>query len=90
MTDVKGKELRCIHLLLGLFFGISGLVALFQAIYPVALWVISLGLLFIFFAFQERLAKKIGERGAKAIHILLALLVIGTGSIALLKTFHIL
>lgn len=89
MTEVKEKELWCVHLLLGLFFSISGLVALFQATYLVGFWVISLGLLFIFFTFQERLAQKMGRGKAKAIHIILALLVIATGSMALLKTFHI-
>ena len=89
MNNEKSKNVRLIHLFLGLLFTIGGISTLINARYLFSSWIISLGLLFLFESFKLILSSKISLKSIMAIHYILASIVLITGVIAMLMEFEI-
>ena len=90
MDNEKQKNVKLIHLLLGLFFTISGISTLVNERYLFSTWIISLGLFFLFDSFKITLGSKISPKTIIAFHYILASIVFITGVIAMLMEFEIL
>jgi hypothetical protein len=81
----KLKNLQIIHLILGFFFFIAGILTLFKGNYLFSIWIISLGMLFLFYIFKEIFYSNIRPVIIDIIHYTLALVVLVTGLITLLN-----
>lgn len=84
MHIYKSTNLQIIHLFLGIFFSITGILTLFKGNYLFSVWIISLGMLILFYTFKEVFYSKIKPVIIYIIHFTLALVVIVTGLIILL------
>ena len=89
MNNEKQKKFKVIHLLLGLFFVISGISILFDARYVFSSWIISLGLFFLFDSYKESLKSKINSSSLELIHYILAGIVLITGITVMLTELEI-
>ena len=83
MNKNKTKKMQGIHLILGLFLAIAGISILVDARYLFGLWILSLGLLFLFESFRESLKLKLNPKSVSAIRYVLAAIVLVTGIAAL-------
>lgn len=79
MNSEKSKGIQTIHLILGIFFTIAGVLTLVNADYIFSIWVISLGLLFLFDAIKEILKSKLNPNSLKVIHFIIGVIVLITG-----------
>jgi len=77
MNSEKSKGIQTIHLILGVFFTIAGVLTLVNADYIFSIWVISLGLLFLFDSIKEML--KLNPNSLKVIHFIIGAIVLITG-----------
>ena len=84
MKTTNSKNLWIMHFILGLFFTIAGLFTLVKANYPFSIWIISLGLLFLFDSIKDTLKVKVKSVILDLIHYTLALTVLTTGILTLL------
>lgn len=85
MYTYMSKNLQIVHLILGLFFSIAGILTLFKGNYVFSIWIISLGMLFLFHFFKELMHSKIKPVIIDIIHYILAFVVLVTGLITLLN-----
>jgi hypothetical protein len=79
MNTFKLKNLQVLHLTLGIFFSISGILTLFKANYLFSIWIISLGLFFLSDIFGTLLVSGIKPVLLKTIHYTFAIIVLLTG-----------
>jgi len=85
MKSFELKDIQYLHLILGLFFTIAGFFTLLKADYIYSIWIISLGLFFLFDIIQKSLLSGIKSTTIKLIHYSLVLIVLLTGLITLFK-----
>jgi len=83
MKNLKSKNLQVLHFILGLFFTIAGLFTLVKANYLFSIWIISLGLLFLFDTIKDRLTTSVKPFILDIIHYALAIIVLATGILTL-------
>ena len=89
MNNKKYKRIQIIHLILGLFFTIVGVFNFDYADYLFGIWIISLGVLFLFDSFKEILKSKLNPNYLEVIHYIIAAFVLITGVAALSIKFNI-
>ena len=89
MNKIKFRKLQVLHLLIGIFFTIAGILTLFKANYLFSVWIISLGFLFLFDSIKNKLMFKVKSEILEIIHYLLALIVLIAGISTLLIEFEI-
>jgi len=87
MDSEKPKGIQTIHLILGIFFTIAGLLTLVNVDYIFSIWVISLGLLFLFDSIKEML--KLNPNSLKVIHFIIGAIVLISGIASLSVKFGI-
>jgi len=87
MDSEKPKGIQTIHLILGIFFTIAGLLTLVNVDYIFSIWVISLGLLFLFDSIKEML--KLNQNSLKVIHFIIGAIVLISGIASLSVKFGI-
>ena len=84
MDIIKSKNLQVLHVVLGLFFIITGLFALIKANYLYSIWTISLGLLFLVDILKGLLNSSIKPVYLKIMHYVIVMIVLISGIIVLL------
>ena len=84
MDIIKSKNLQVLHVVLGLFFIITGLFALIKANYLYGIWTISLGLLFLVDILKGLLNSSIKPVYLKIMHYVIVMIVLISGIIVLL------
>ncbi len=83
MKTVKLKDFQFLHLILGLFFTLAGILTLSKADYIYSIWITSLGIFFLFDITQKSLLPGSKSTTIKIIHYALILIVLLTGLIVL-------
>lgn len=89
MNKIKFRKLQVLHLLIGIFFTIAGILTLFKANYLFSIWIISLGLLFLFETIKEALKLRVKPVILEIMHYTLAVILLITGISTLLIEFEI-
>jgi hypothetical protein len=90
MNSTQSKSLQLLHLILGFFFTIAGILTLFKVDYLFSVWIISFGLLFLFYTTKDVLKLRVKPVILEIMHYLLALIVLMTGIFTLLIDFELL
>jgi hypothetical protein len=85
MKSTNSKSLQYLHLTLGIFFVIAGIVTLQKSDYLYSIWVIALGLFFLFDMIQKAFLVGLNQKTQKAIHYALAAIVLAMGLITLFR-----
>jgi len=85
VDNTKSKNLQVLHIILGLFFTIAGLLTLSKANYIFSVWIILLGLLFLIDIVKEVLKSRVKPLYLNILHYAIALIVLITGISTLLK-----
>ncbi len=79
MDSTTDEKINIIHLVLGLFFILCSLSTLMTTSYFFTLWVTSLGILFLFDSLEESLHVKLNHQSLRAIHYVIAAVVLISG-----------
>jgi hypothetical protein len=84
VVTINSKNLQVLHIILGLFFTLAGILTLTDLNYLFSIWIVSLGFLFLHDSIRDALKQKIKPVIFEILHYTLALIVLITGILTLL------
>ena len=89
MKTVKSKPILALHLILGLFFTLSGILTIGNKHYIFNVWLISLGLSFLIDPLKLYLLTKINPKSLKIFTYILYAIVVISGVLVFTMEFNV-
>ncbi len=89
MRQNKPIILQALHLLFGLIFTVAGILYLGQGRAVFAVWIFSLGILFLFDIFRQLFGTRFKPKPLKRVHFVIAAVVLLSGIFVLLLEFKL-